>query len=137
MNKWLNALFLMSLSTTISLASEKSKEKIYLTCAITSTYNEQKDDVSPTTGSHGLIVEQGNSDAVRVISDKIGVPYLGTMTQIRIFASASYTLGDSRLQTNEWIEVSRLTGEYKNGFSLDGKPGLVHFGQCQRVIPKF
>lgn len=137
MKKWWNAILFVSLSTTELFAAEKSKEKIYLTCALTSTYHAQKDKVLPTTGSHGLIVEQESSGSVRIISDKLDVPYVGTMTQVRISASATITLGNSPLQTEEWIEVSRLTGEYKNGFSFDGKPGLIHFGQCKRVMPKF
>ncbi len=101
MKKWLNVVLFISLSTTDLFASEKSKEKIYLTCVLTSTYDAQKDKVLPTTGSHGLIVEQESSGSVRVISDKLEVPYVGTMTQARISASASITLGTSPLQTEE------------------------------------
>jgi hypothetical protein len=124
-------------ATSALNAQEQRGEKLYLNCKVTRTWDEKTNEISPTSGVQGLIVTIATDGNLRIASDKIAAPYIGTATEVSLYAAAEYKLDSTGTTVRDWIEISRLTGEYKNGFSINAMAGLVHFGECSPSTRKF
>lgn len=121
------------LPTNALYAGEKNSPNVHLTCSISSAFDEKSGTTSPTTGLHGLIIKTTKDGNIRIETDQFDASYVGTVNATTYYGTVNFSLQNGDLDVCRWVEISRITGEYKNGFAINGKPGLVFFGRCSRV----
>ena len=106
-------MFIGALFSAGLYADENKSAYVYLTCVISNTLDEKSGTTSPTTGAHGLIVKAGKDGDIRIESDKFGEVYVGTVNETTYYGTVNFSLQGEGLGVRDWVEISRITGEYK------------------------
>ena len=115
-----------------------AEEKLRLVCTYSNTWDLKKNEHTNTTGEEVFVINGlTKSEATLIMAHgEVTRPFVGTQTEAEI--NGLHEWSDESIKLKEELKINRYTGGFSIGFYLDGKLGLIHYGNCRATDkPKF
>ena len=115
-----------------------SEEKLRLVCSYSYTWNIDKNERGDTIGEVVFVINRPTESGVSLIMAHGETTRLFVRTQTEVEVNGVNEWGDESVKLKEELKINRYTGGFSIGFSVNGKLGLIHDGECRATDkPKF